>query len=105
MRFRVLSQGILGMMVFAAVCGVFLFTSGVQTADAAFGISPPFLNADHLVPGAAYEQVIYLVQDHPDVDIPIKATLTVPESIKSWITIDKGFDFVIPQGTRQFPVK
>lgn len=80
------------------------FLLGAPSAHAAFGISPPFLNADHLVPGVTYTQTVYLVQDQPNVDLPIKAMLSVPDNIKSWITIDQGFSFVIPAGTRQYPV-
>lgn len=72
---------------------------------AAFGVSPPFLNADHLVAGADYTQTIYLVQDQPTVNLPIDVTLNVPDQIKSWITIDKGFNFTIPAGVQQFPVQ
>src|SRR6185312_12056775 len=34
----------------------------------------------------------------------IVANLTMDEPARSWVSIDKGFNFVIPQGTRQFPV-
>lgn len=74
-------------------------------SQAAFGISPPFLNAGHLTAGAKYIQTVYLVQDQPNQDLNIKATLNVPEAIRSWIHIDKGLEFVIPNGTRQFPVQ
>ncbi len=88
-----------GPMVF-----LLMFLSSHSSVHAAFGISPPFLNADHLVPGSQYTETVYLVQDQPKDDIRIKAELTVPEAVRSWIKIDKGFDFVIPKGTRQFPV-
>ena len=81
-----------------------VFFSGVQVTKAAFGVSPPFVNAGHLVPGVTYSQTIYLVQDQPDNDLSVKATLDVPSHIASWITIDKGFNFVIPKGVRQFPI-
>ena len=82
-----------------------IFFAGIPLSYAgSFGSSPPFLNADHLVPGANYTQTIYLVQDQPNSDLSIHAQLTVPDSVRSWIAIDKGFDFTIPQGTRQFPV-
>ncbi len=74
------------------------------SARAAFGISPPFLNADHLVPGARYVQTIYLVQDQPIEDLRIKAILNISDRVRPWVSIDKGFDFVIPKDTRQFPV-
>lgn len=74
-------------------------------AGAAFGISPPFINAQHLVRGAKYSQVVYLVQDQPNQTLPIKTAIDVDENIRSWITIDKGLNFEIPQGVRQFPVE
>lgn len=84
----------------------FLFVSfRVLPARGAFGISPPFLNADHLVKGARYSQTIYLVQDQPNEDLRIKAELEIQERVRSWVSIDKGFDFVIPKGVRQFPVQ
>ena len=90
------------------ICGAVLFFAllgaAPATTQAAFGISPPFLNADHLTPGVTYQQTVYLVQDQPDVDLPIHAALTVPDAIKPWFSIDQGFDFTIPSGTRQFPV-
>ncbi|HEY5221126.1 MAG TPA: hypothetical protein VIJ29_03215 [Candidatus Paceibacterota bacterium] len=80
------------------------FLIPASPTHAAFGISPPFLNADHLVPGAKYQQTVYLVQDQPNQDLNIQANLTMPQPGASWISLDKGFNFVIPQGVRQFPV-
>lgn len=96
---RAIILGVLG------VWGIIGFLLGAQTALGAFGISPPFMNADHLVPGARYTQTVFLVQSDPDLDVRIKGVLTIAESIRSWITIDKGYDFVIPRGVRQFPVQ
>jgi hypothetical protein len=90
-------------LIFPAFLVVFLLFPASLT-HAAFGISPPFLNADHLVPGAKYQQTVYLVQDQPDQDLNIQANLTMADPARSWVSIDKGFNFVIPQGTRQFPV-
>ncbi len=73
-------------------------------ASAAFGVSPPFVNATHLMPGVTYSQVVYLVQDKPDEDLGIHVALDIADRVRSWISIDKGFDFVIPKGTRQFPI-
>jgi hypothetical protein len=84
------------------VVGFFLLP--VSLTHAAFGISPPFLNADHLVAGAKYQQTVYLVQDQPNQDLNIQANLSMDEPARSWVSIDKGFNFVIPQGVRQFPV-
>ncbi|MEK7508097.1 MAG: hypothetical protein AAB602_03385 [Patescibacteria group bacterium] len=83
------------------VAGLIAVTPRTQ---AAFGISPPFMNADHLVAGAKYTQTIYLVRDDPEAEIPIKAELDVPNYIRSWISLDQGYTFIIPKGVRQFPV-
>ncbi len=91
----------LSVALFAGIA--FLLATPASTL-AAFGISPPFLNTDHLTPGVTYRETIYLVQDQPNADIGIAATLNVPDAIRDWITIDKGFNFIIPAGTRQFPV-
>jgi LPXTG-motif cell wall-anchored protein len=86
------------------VMGLF-FLLPPQATYAAFGISPPFLNADHLVPGTKYVQTIYLVQDQPNTDLNIQTNLQVDPAIASWVSLNTGTTFVIPQGTRQFPVQ
>lgn len=83
---------------------LFLALFPLHASYAAFGISPPFLNAAHLLPGATYVQTVYLVQDQPDQNLNIKANLTMGDPGASWVSVDKGWNFVIPQGTRQFPV-
>ncbi len=90
--------------VFPVICAAFFFGGALQ-ASAAFGISPPFMNADNLVKGSRYSQTITLVQDQPNQDLRIKATLKISDSVRSWISIDKGFDFVIPKGMQKFPVE
>lgn len=88
-----------------AVAGVaFFFLLPIPVTHAAFGVSPPFVNAGHLVPGSTYTQTIYLVQDQPDQDLPIQANLQLGAPAKSWVSIDRGFNFVIPEGTNQYPV-
>lgn len=99
---------ILPLSLFAAVlflAAFLLFFGAANPAEAAFGISPPFLNAGHLVPGAKYIQAIYLVQDQPNEDLPMVANLDLKEPARSWMSIDRGFNFVIPKGTRQFPIQ
>ena len=76
----------------------------IPHADAAFGISPPFINADKLVPGSKYVQTIYLVQDQPNEDLRIRTQIELDETIKNWITVQPSVEFTIPQGQRQFPV-
>jgi hypothetical protein len=78
---------------------------GVSVAHAAFGISPPFLHAENLIKGSRYVQTIYLVQDQPNEDLPIEVALEISERVRSWITVDTGFNFIIPKNERQFPVR
>ena len=72
---------------------------------AAFGVSPPFLNADHLVKGSTYVQTIYLVQDNPSDDLAILADLDINDRIKKWFIVNNGDELLIPKGMRQFPVR
>lgn len=71
----------------------------------AFGVSPPFVNADKLVKGSRYEATIFLVQGQPEQDLEVKAIFDVPEKIAKWVSVDKGEQFVIPKGVQQFPIK
>ncbi len=86
------------------VLGFLSFTFFVPRSEAAFGISPPFLNTDHLLKGSRYVQVVFLVQDNPDQDIRIRAELDINERIRDWIQINGGKEIIIPKGVRQFPV-
>lgn len=74
-------------------------------AEAAFGISPPFIHADRLVAGSSFTETIYLVQDQPNADLPIKTALEIPAKIRGWIELDQGLNFTIPAGVRQYPVQ
>ncbi|RME60680.1 hypothetical protein D6779_01755 [Candidatus Parcubacteria bacterium] len=83
---------------------VFTFFIAPLSVRAAFGVSPPFIHASHLSPGAKYSKTIYLVQDHPSEDLKVIAELSFPPKVQKWISLDTGFSFVIPKGVRQFPV-
>ncbi|RMD66881.1 hypothetical protein D6833_00960 [Candidatus Parcubacteria bacterium] len=84
--------------------GMLAFFIAPSSAGAAFGVSPPFIHASHLSPGAKYSKTIYLVQDQPSEDLKVTAELSFPDEVKKWISLDTGFSFVIPKGVRQFPV-
>jgi len=102
-----MQKGLRWILPVSVVAGLIFFAApGISLA--AFGVSPPFINAVHLVPGATYSQTIYLVRDDASADLPITTTLNVPDTIKSWISVSNGSDngpnFLIPAGTQQFPV-
>ncbi|HVM76634.1 MAG TPA: hypothetical protein VMU07_00570 [Candidatus Paceibacterota bacterium] len=86
-----------------AFVAVFFFMPAAIT-HAAFGVSPPFVNADHLVPGSTFTQTIYLVRDNADQDVKIQASLQLADPIKNWVSFDQGSSFTIPAGMHQFPV-
>lgn len=89
--------------VFLATLGALVFFAPIVSL-AAFGISPPYMNADHLVPGAKFRSTIFLVQDQPLDDVKIKTELQINDRVKSWISINDGKEIVIPKGVRQFGV-
>lgn len=80
------------------------FGLGIGQVLAGFGISPPRLANDHLLPGSHYEQDIYLVRGQPKATLFTTIQINAPE-IESWIKIEPGFEFELPEGVQQFPVK
>lgn len=91
-------------ILLASVSLLLALFSGLDVAQAAFGISPPFIHADKLVAGSRYNQTIYLVRDDASKDLSVMAQLDIAERVRDWVSIDKGFNFTIPAGTRQFPI-
>ncbi len=83
---------------------VFFFLFAKPLLVGAFGVSPPFINADKLVKGVEYETTIILSQGQPKEDLKVKAVFDVPEKVRSWFSVDKGEEFIIPAGTQQFPI-
>lgn len=70
----------------------------------AFGISPPRVFNDRLVPGARFEQIITLTQGNPENSLDIKVLVDAPE-VESWLSFEPGKEFTIPAGVQQFPMK
>ena len=95
-------KGAHSLFLFSLAAIFLLVPSGV--AEAAFGISPPFVNPDNLMPGSVYSQTVFLVQDQPNEDLKIQAELEINERARKWITINDGKEIIILKGTRQFGV-
>ena len=81
-----------------------LFFLAANIVFAGFGITPSTVWNDHLLPGSHFEETIYLVQSKPEKDLLAKIEVDAPE-IKDWVSIDRGFEFIIPAGNQQFPIK
>jgi len=73
------------------------------SASAGFGVSPPKILEDRLVPGSQFERTIFLVQGSPEADVNVRVSVD-SEDIKGWITLVEGEHFTIPAGIQQFPL-
>ena len=74
-----------------------------SAARAGFGISPPHVRNENLTQGSYFEQKIILVRDQPDEDWKVELIFNVPEA-NSWFSVDKGKEFILPKGEKQFPI-
>jgi hypothetical protein len=81
----------------------FIFYFYAPQANAGFGISPPYVKSDKLIPGSHYEQKIMLLRSSAEEDLTASITINAPE-IESWISIDKGENFDLPKGEFQVPM-
>lgn len=80
------------------------FLFGAKNVSAAFGVSPPFISKT-FEDGNEYVATIYLVRDDASTDLNISTRFDVPEQIRSWFSVDRGINFVMPKGERQFPIQ
>jgi hypothetical protein len=71
------------------------------SVQAGFGVSPPWIIENHLLPGSHCEKKIYVEQDDPS-NLTYCHVIVDESEIKDWITIDPGFDF--PFIDSQFPL-
>jgi len=85
-----------GQILIIALFFVFTWISFVR---AGFGISPPYVINNKLMPGSHYEQRIGLSRSDPDEDLQTTVTIDAPE-IESWISIDPGKEFIFPKGEK-----
>ena len=88
-------------MGFLIAASLLLFS--VSEVEAGFGISPPRVWNDKLVPGSHYEQTITLTRSNPTSPIKIVTELNAPD-LEGWITIAEGDGFIYPAGPQQFPM-
>lgn len=72
-------------------------------ALAGFGISPPYVKSDSLLPGSKYEQKITLLRSSAEEDLQANITIDAPE-IQDWLSIDKGLSFDLPKDELQVPM-
>lgn len=80
------------------------FLLSFNVAQAGFGVSPGSVDEDKLVPGAVFENIIYLVQGNPQDDLPVRVSVE-SQDIKEWFSFENGTEFTIPKNVQQFPLK
>lgn len=74
-----------------------------NNAHAGFGVSPPQIKNEQIIPGSKYRQEIRLLRSSADEDL--QASIKVrADKINSWISIDKGDQFILPKGQLQVPI-
>lgn len=77
--------------------------AGASAARAGFGISPPYVKNNQIIPGSHYEQKIVLLRSSADEDLMAEASVVAPD-IAGWISIDKSERFLMPKGQLQVPM-
>jgi len=80
-----------------------LFFGLAKTSLAGFGISPPYLKNQQLTPGSKYVQQIMLLRSSAEEELKAEINVNAPE-IASWITLDKGTEFILPKDQVQVPM-
>lgn len=82
---------------------LFVFLVSSIPVYAGFGITPPYVENFRLTRGTVFEQKITLVRSDPTDDLQAQITFNLPE-ISSWVSIDKGTEFILPKGSTQVPI-
>jgi hypothetical protein len=89
-------------IVILIFCFIFL-TPPLCTAQAGFGISPPYIKSQILRPGTIYERRINLLRSSAEEDLEARIIIEAPD-IQSWITVDKGLSFILPKNKLSVPM-
>jgi hypothetical protein len=87
----------------ATISFLFLFLLSGNVAFAGFGITPPYVRNDSLTKDSEYDQKIILTRSDPVEDLKAVITVNVPGA-DSWISVDKGKEFILPRGEMQVPM-
>lgn len=86
------------------VVGVIIASGLPQVALAGFGITPPYVRNETLRPGSEFTQDVVIVRSDPDQDLGAKLQMNIP-GFESWITPDRGLEFMLPKGQQQVTVR
>ena len=93
-------------LVGLALIGLFVsLTTQVPKSKAAFGVSPPWVRNDHLLPGTTYEQVINLNRNNPDQDMKASVRISGDKEIEKWLKIEDVDNLIMRKGEKILPMK
>ena len=90
--------------IIAILLSGLLLLIGSESVFAGFGITPPYVKSKSLTRNSIFEKTIFLVRSDPVNDLRIEAVIDAPD-IESWITIDKGSEFIMERGQVKLPMK
>ena len=92
------------MKLFRVTIGTFaLFLMLVNSVQAGFGVTPPYVTNVSLTRNSVYDQTIYLVRSDPTTDLKATISIDVP-GINDWFTIKEGTEFTLPSGVQKIPM-
>lgn len=74
-----------------------------QSADAGFGITPPYVRNTSLTRNSIYEQEILLVRSDPDKELFAEITIEAP-GFEDWLEIVQGESIHLPEGATRVPM-
>jgi len=99
MRFR---HYLITFALIALFVGMF---SNISTANAAFGISPPWVENDHMLPGTTYEQIINMSRNKTDKEMKVTVMIKGDEDLVEWIQIQDEENLIMEKGQNVLPMK
>ncbi len=93
-----------GLFTLVAILFTSLAPAVVPTAQAAFGISPPWIKNENALPNSSFTGKITLSTNNPEQDMIVKTEVTGDRSLKKWLTIQNEDDLIMKKGQSQFPL-
>lgn len=87
----------------ASLIPVLFFATGIQYAEAGFGITPPYVRNTSLIRNSTYEQQILMVRGEATIGQKAEIYVDAPEFL-DWIEIVEGDEIPLPRGEQKVPM-
>lgn len=88
-------------MLIALVISIF---TNITASWAAFGVSPPWLKNDVLLPGSTIRETIYLTRNITDQAMKAEIKITGNEKVVEWVTIPNQDNLIMRAGEQVLPM-